>query len=93
MQRNTERTGPNTRWTISQFGEEQPLARELMEAKESGTRMPQGKKRGGDGHITSPTSDRRVKTHGDQESSKRILARTGLRKHDRKILNFLTYFQ
>jgi len=50
------------------------------------------KKRGGDGHITSPTSDRRVKTHGDQESSKGILARTGDRKHDRKYLIFNRYF-
>jgi hypothetical protein len=46
MQWNTERTDPNTRWTISQFGEEQPLARELMGTKESGARMPQGKKKG-----------------------------------------------
>ena len=54
---------------------------------------PKAKKRGGDGHITSPTSDRRVKTLGDQESSKEILARTGQRKHDRKILNFYMYYQ
>ena len=70
-----------------QFGEE----RVRTALAEAGT--PQGKKRGGDGHITSPTSDRRVKTLGDQESSKEILARTDHRKHDRKKLNLTTHYQ
>jgi hypothetical protein len=39
-------TDPKTRWTISQFGEELPLAIELMGTKDSGARMPQGKKKG-----------------------------------------------
>jgi len=69
--------------SVKNAGEQRTLRQERHKAK----------KRGGDGHITSPTSDRRVKTLGDQESSKQILARTDQRKHDRKILNFHIYYQ